>query len=193
MIYFSLLSFPELRHRGDIMKPTLAFIVEIPLATKFLPFPSLSKLLAELLDMALKWKKLLLSVLAIAITMNLMFSGTVIAEPNLNSTAIFGKDTKVIIATSSSHYTFPEEEFTPQERQELQGVRQSRNREIWEILDESQRIQIEHNLRSGKDIHQAIAELDLQIDQWDMIQAIMEWSELKMKRIIYRHSPHKIS
>jgi hypothetical protein len=137
--------------------------------------------------MTLKWKKLLLSVLAIAITINLMFSGTVMAAPNFNSTA------KAIIVTNPSSYTFPEEDFTPQERQELQGVRQSRNREIWEILDESQRIQIEHNLRSGKDIHKSIAELDLQIDQWDMIQAIMEWSELKMKRIIYRHSPHKIS
>lgn len=143
--------------------------------------------------MALKWNKLLLSVLAIAITINFIFSGTVQAVPELNSIGIFDTESKVIIATPSTNYTFPEEDFTPQERQELQGVRQSRNREIWEILDESQRIQIEHNLRSGKDIHQAIAELDLQIDQWDMIQAIMEWSELKMKRIIYRHSPHKIS
>ncbi|AFY99813.1 hypothetical protein [Calothrix sp. PCC 6303] len=143
--------------------------------------------------MALKWNKLLLSVLAIAITINFIFSGTVQAVPELNSIGIFDTESKVIIATTSPNYTFPEEDFTPQERQELQGVRQSRNREIWEILDESQRIQIEHNLRSGKDIHQAIAELDLQIDQWDMIQAIMEWSELKMKRIIYRHSPHKIS
>jgi hypothetical protein len=149
--------------------------------------------LQELLNMPLKWKKLLLSVIAIAITINLMFSGTVLAVPNLNSPATFASVSKVIIATDASNYTFPEEDFTPQERQELQGVRQSRNREIWEILDESQRIQIEHNLRSGKDIHQAIAELDLQIDQWDMIQAIMEWSELKMKRIIYRHSPHKTS
>jgi hypothetical protein len=133
--------------------------------------------------MALKWKRLLLSVLAIAMTMNLMFSGTVMAVANLSSPAI--------IAENSSNYSFPEEDFTPQERQELQGVRQSRNREIWDILDESQRIQIEHNLRSGKDIHQALADLDLQIDQWDMIQAIMEWSELKMKRIIYRHSPRR--
>jgi hypothetical protein len=149
--------------------------------------------------MALKWKKLLSSVLAIAITINLMFSGTVLAVPNPHE--VEGEPTVVprqglfdlsgIIATNPSNYAFPEKDFTPQERQELQGVRQSRNREIWEILDEPQRIQIEHNLRSGKDIHQALADLDLQIDQWDMIQAIMEWSELKMKRIIYRHSPRR--
>jgi hypothetical protein len=184
MIYFSLLSFPGVSHRGDIMKPTLMFIVEIPLA-KF--SHSLHYCLQELLDMALKWKKLLSSVLAIAITLNLtinlMFSGTVLAVPNSH---LLG-----IVAANPANYTFPEKDYTPQERQELQGVRQSRNREIWEILDESQRIQIEHNLRSGKDIHQALADLDLQIDQWDMIQAIMEWSELKMKRIIYRHSPRR--
>ncbi|MBW4605520.1 MAG: hypothetical protein KME29_39710 [Calothrix sp. FI2-JRJ7] len=78
--------------------------------------------------------------------------------------------------------------LTPQESQELQAVRQRRNREIASVLNESQRHQLEHFLRSGHDLEYAINTLDIDHDQWDTIQAIMQLSALKTKAIIHRHS-----
>ncbi|NJL61703.1 MAG: hypothetical protein HC903_07575 [Methylacidiphilales bacterium] len=91
-----------------------------------------------------------------------------------------------IIAVSQT--TFTEEKLTPQERQELQAVRQRRNRELIQILNKSQRKQLKHFLRSGQSLENSIEALDLERDQWDTIQAVLELSELKIKGILYRHS-----
>jgi hypothetical protein len=83
-----------------------------------------------------------------------------------------------------SNQVWNQDNLTPQEHQELQAVRQRRNREIASVLNESQRRQLEHSLRSGHDLEYAINTLDIDHDQWDTIQAIMQLSALKTKAIL---------
>jgi hypothetical protein len=80
-----------------------------------------------------------------------------------------------------------QDNLTPQEHQELQAIRQSRNREIASILNEVQRRQLEHLLRTDHDLEYAINSLDIDHDQWDTIQAIMQLSALKTKAVLHRH------
>jgi predicted metallo-beta-lactamase superfamily hydrolase len=96
--------------------------------------------------------------------------------------------TAIIAVSQGNHTTFTEEKITPQERQELQAVRQRRNRELIQVLNKSQRRQLKHFLRSGQSLENSIEALDLEREQWDTIQAILELSELKIKGILYRHS-----
>lgn len=93
-----------------------------------------------------------------------------------------------VIATSYFNHALLPDKLTPQERQELQAVHQRRNREIIQVLNQSQRQQLEHYLRSGHSLEYSIEALDLERDQWDTIQAVLELSELKIKGILYRHS-----
>lgn len=80
-----------------------------------------------------------------------------------------------------------QDRLTPLARQELQAVRQRRNRDIIEVLDQSQRAELDYYVRSGEKIESAVAKLSLDRDQWDTIQAIVELSRLKTKAILARH------
>ncbi|KOP27151.1 hypothetical protein AMR41_07325 [Hapalosiphon sp. MRB220] len=91
--------------------------------------------------------------------------------------------TVAITAKSSS-----EVNLTPQVRQQLQAVRQRRNREIQKVLDSSQLTELTHNLRSGDDFHQALNKLNLQGDQKEMVEAIVKICNLKTKAILSRFS-----
>ncbi|MFB2770768.1 hypothetical protein ACE1AT_15970 [Pelatocladus sp. BLCC-F211] len=79
--------------------------------------------------------------------------------------------------------------LTPQVRQQLQAVRQRRNREIQKVLDSSQLAELTHNLRSGDDFYQALDKLNLQGDQKEMVEAIVKICDLKTKAILSRFSP----
>jgi Spy/CpxP family protein refolding chaperone len=104
------------------------------------------------------------------------------------NTSTTANPTAIIAVSLGNHTTFTEEKLTPQERQELQAVRQRRNRELIQTLNKSQRRQLKHFLRSGQSLENSIESLDLERDQWDTVQAILELSELKIKGILYRHS-----
>ncbi|MBD2606038.1 hypothetical protein H6G81_16270 [Scytonema hofmannii FACHB-248] len=73
--------------------------------------------------------------------------------------------------------------LTPQQRQQLQAVRQRRNRDIQAMLDSSQRVKLAKNLHAGNSLNQALESLDLQADQQEMLKAIVKISNLKMKAI----------
>jgi hypothetical protein len=76
--------------------------------------------------------------------------------------------------------------LTPQQRQQLQAVRQGRNREIQAMLDSSQRAKLAKNLHAGNSLNQALESLDLQPDQQEILKAIVQISNLKMKAISAR-------
>jgi Spy/CpxP family protein refolding chaperone len=76
--------------------------------------------------------------------------------------------------------------LTPQERQQLQAVRQGRNRDIKAMLDSSQRAKVAKSLHGGNSLNQALESLDLQPDQQQMLKAIVQISNLKMKAISAR-------
>ena len=128
--------------------------------------------------MAIKLTKLL-SVLAI-ILVHFFFlpelAWAEIVKFNTNSTVIVAQ-----IANSS-----PQMELTPQMRQQLQAVRQRRNREIMKVLDSSQITQLNQNLRTGDNFAQALAKLELQGEQKELVEAIAKISDLKIKRNLSR-------
>ncbi|MGF1932899.1 MAG: hypothetical protein RM347_000645 [Nostoc sp. ChiQUE02] len=128
-----------------------------------------------------KWLSVFASILALV----LFLPGIALAAPvqiNTTSGVIFAQTTKTANYSTSSDIN-----LTPLQRQELQAVRQRRNREIEAVLSTSQRAQLNHNLRAGNNIKQALEKLNLQPEQQDLVKAIVQFTNLKMKAISSRH------
>ena len=128
-----------------------------------------------------------LSVLANILALVIFMPGVAFATPlqlHTDSAAIFTQ----ISTTTSDSAEFTEINLTPQQRQQLQGVRQRRNREIKAVLNSSQRTQLAHNLRAGNNMSQALAKLNLQPEQQDLVKAIVQFTNLKMKAILSKYS-----
>ncbi|MEH1808651.1 hypothetical protein [Nostoc sp.] len=126
-----------------------------------------------------------LSMLANILALVLFMPGIALAVPvQINTTygVIFPQSTK-----TASYSTSSEISLTPLQRQELQAVRQRRNKEIAAVLNSSQRDQLNHNLRAGNNIKQALEKLNLQPEQQDLVKAIMQFTNLKIKAISSRH------
>ncbi|MGF2038649.1 MAG: hypothetical protein RMZ43_025590 [Nostoc sp. CmiVER01] len=127
-----------------------------------------------------------LSVFAAILTLVLSMPGIALAAPvqlHTSSGVISAQTTK-----TASYSTSSEINLTPLQRQELQAVRQRRNREIEAVLNTSQRAQLNRNLRAGNNIIQALEKLHLQPEQQDFVKAIVQFTNLKMKAISSRHS-----
>ena len=116
----------------------------------------------------------------------LFMPGIAFAAPvqlHTTSGVIFARTTK-----TASYSTSSEINLTPLQSQQLQAVRQRRNREIEAVLNTSQRAQLAHNLRAGKNMNQALEQLNLQPDQQELVKAIGQFTNLKMKAVSSRHS-----
>ncbi|MBG1264100.1 hypothetical protein [Nostoc commune] len=127
-----------------------------------------------------------LSVFAAILSIVLFMPGIALAVPvqlHITSGVIFAQITK-----TATYSTLSEINLTPLQRQELQAVRQRRNREIEAVLNTSQRAQFNHNLRAGNNMNQALEKLHLQPEQQDFVKAIFQFTHLKMKAISSRHS-----
>jgi molecular chaperone GrpE (heat shock protein) len=127
-----------------------------------------------------KWLSLLANILALVIFM----PGIALAIPLPNSSVILTQSSQAASYLGS----YPEADFTPQERQQLQALRQRRNKEIKGILNSSQGDKLKEMLQAGDNINQALESLDLHPDQQSMIKAVMQLTNLKMKGILARHS-----
>jgi predicted PurR-regulated permease PerM len=121
-----------------------------------------------------KWVSVLAMILAIA----LFLPGIALASP-----AIFDTSSTVIIAQTTLSL---ENDLTPQKRQQLQGIRQRRNKDIQAVLDLSQRKKLTEYVRSGKSINEALEIIKLQPERREMIKAITRIADLKMKDILSR-------
>ncbi|NEU79008.1 hypothetical protein [Nostoc sp. UIC 10630] len=127
-----------------------------------------------------------LSVFAIILALVLSMPGIALATPvqlHTTSGVIFAQITK-----TASYSTLSDINLTPLQSQELQAVRQRRNREIEAVLNTSQRAQLNRNLRAGNNMNQALVKLNLQPEQQDLVKAIVQFTNLKMKAILSRHS-----
>ncbi|MEA5552982.1 hypothetical protein VB713_18720 [Anabaena cylindrica UHCC 0172] len=128
-----------------------------------------------------------LFVLLLIVACNFLFPGITVASANNMFTSSqviftsFGENTSDIIA-------FSENDLTPQERQKLQAVRQRRNKEIATVLNSNQRKQLAHELHIGSNLNQALEALDLNLEQQDLINSVIEFTNLKLKRIFSRHA-----
>lgn len=78
-------------------------------------------------------------------------------------------------------------DLTPQERQKLQAVRQRRNKEVLAVLDSEQQKQFAQNLHDGSDFNTAIEAVELSPEQRDLINSIIDFTNLKLKGIFYEH------
>ncbi|MFM6279773.1 MAG: hypothetical protein ACKPE2_16155, partial [Dolichospermum sp.] len=75
-------------------------------------------------------------------------------------------------------------DFTPQENQALQAVRQRRNKEISRILNLSQRQLLVQKLHNGNNIDQALDSLNLSSEQRELVNSINVFTNLKLKGIL---------
>lgn len=126
------------------------------------------------------------SVFAVILAIFLFMPGIALAAPvqlHTTSGVIFAQITK-----TASYSTSSEINLTPLQSQQLQAVRQRRNREIEAVLNTSQRAQLTHNLRAGNNINKALEKLKLQLEQQDLVKAIMQFTNLKIKAVSSRHS-----
>ena len=127
-----------------------------------------------------------LFVFAAILALVLFMPGIALAAPvqlHTTSGVIFTQTTK-----TTSYSTSSEINLTPLQSQQVQAVRQRRNREIEAVLNTSQRAQLTHNLRAGNNINQALVKLNLQPEQQELVKAIVQFTNLKMKAISSRHS-----
>ncbi|MEH1907022.1 MAG: hypothetical protein V7L05_32505 [Nostoc sp.] len=127
-----------------------------------------------------------LFVLVNILALILFIPGIALAAPvqlPTTSGVIFAQTTKTASESTSSEIN-----LTPLQRQQLQAVRQRRNREIEVVLNTSQRAQLTHNLRTGKNMNQALERLNLQPNQQELVKAIVQFTNLKMKAVSSRHS-----
>ncbi|MBW4560254.1 MAG: hypothetical protein KME32_03695 [Mojavia pulchra JT2-VF2] len=120
----------------------------------------------------LKW----LSVLANILALVLFIPGIALAAP-------YPTDATSSIIISQASNSFSEIDLTPLQRQKLQAVRQRRNKEIQAVLDSSQRAKLAQNLHIGNNLNQALEKLDLQPEQQELVKAILQFTNLKMKAI----------
>lgn len=130
-----------------------------------------------------KWLSVLANILALVIFM----PGIALATPlqiHANSSVIFTQYSQA----KSNLIAYSDADLTPQERQQIQALRQRRNKEIKTILSSSQRDKLKEQLRAGNNISQALESLELYPDQQKMIKAVMQLINLKMKAILSRHS-----
>ncbi len=81
-----------------------------------------------------------------------------------------------------------ENDFTPQENQALQAIRQRRNKEIAGILNLSQRQLLVNKLHNGNNIDQALDSLNLSSEQQELVNSINVFTNLKLKGIFSRHA-----
>jgi ABC-type multidrug transport system fused ATPase/permease subunit len=79
-------------------------------------------------------------------------------------------------------------DFTPQENQALQAIRQRRNKEIARILNSSQRQLLVHKLHNGNNIDRALDSLNLSSEQRELVNSINVFTNLKLKGIFSRHA-----
>lgn len=73
--------------------------------------------------------------------------------------------------------------LTPQQSQQLQAVHQGRSKQIKAVLDSSQRQELSHKLRAGDNLNQALDQLKMQPEQREMVEAIGQVYNLKLKAL----------
>ncbi|HYW19560.1 MAG TPA: hypothetical protein VE956_09650 [Nodularia sp. (in: cyanobacteria)] len=128
-----------------------------------------------------------LTVFASILAFVILIPAIALAAPvqiNHTSSIILDKVANTTIGTS----LFSDTNLTPQQQQQVQAVYQRRNREIGAVLNSSQRTKLAQNMRFGDDINQGLEKLNLPREQKELVNAIMQFTNLKMQAISSQHS-----
>ncbi|QIR37491.1 hypothetical protein HCG51_12750 [Tolypothrix sp. PCC 7910] len=123
--------------------------------------------------MSIKLHKFI-SILSTISLLILLLPGIAIALPQKINT-----QPTLVIAQAPKSYS--DSDLTPLQKQRLQAIRQRRNKEIYAVLNSSQRANLAKELHHGTDFNQALDKLYLKPEQKEMIQAILHFTNLKMK------------
>ncbi|MBE9082972.1 hypothetical protein IQ278_12695 [Tolypothrix sp. LEGE 11397] len=115
-----------------------------------------------------------ISILSTISLLILLLPGIAIALPQKINT-----QPNLMIAQAPKSYS--DSDLTPLQKQRLQAIRQRRNKEIYAVLNSSQRAKLAEELHRGTDFNQALDKLNLKPEQKEMIQAILHFTNLKMK------------
>ncbi len=126
----------------------------------------------------------LLSILALVLLQPGMSLAAPVKMP-FTTGAIFPPSVNYIYSSSNL-------DITPQQHQQMQAVRQRRNREIHAVLNSSQQAQFAHSLKTGNSFDQALRTLYLRQDQQELIRAIIDFSNLKMKSVMSKFVFYKV-
>lgn len=128
-----------------------------------------------------------LSLFAAVMAILLMLPGIAWAAPAKISSAndTFLTQPVESVNQSDSHSRMS---LTPMLRQQIQGIRQRRNRDIQTVLEPSQIQELKHNLRSGDRLDMAIKKLNITPDQQYMIESMMRIADIKIRALLSKHS-----
>jgi DNA-binding CsgD family transcriptional regulator len=91
---------------------------------------------------------------------------------------------KSVVATNVSKANLIELDLTPRQRQMIQAINQGRNREIGKILSYSEQKKLVQLIRSGNTLTQAVDKLNLNSEKRDILKALSQVYDLKMKALI---------
>ncbi|MEO3703936.1 hypothetical protein [Trichormus azollae] len=121
-----------------------------------------------------------------------VFVALLLPEITVVSANSFFNSSQVIFTSHSEDtkdtITFSEDDLTPQEHQKIQAVRQRRNKEILAVLNSAQRKQLAHYLHTDNDLNPALKGLDLTSEQQEIINAVIQLTNLKLKGIFSNHA-----
>jgi hypothetical protein len=121
----------------------------------------------------------LMSYLARQLLLIVLVFATVFVAPGI-ANALPQLDRSAVVTKAS----IIELDLTPRQRQMIQAVNQGRNREIGKILNQLEQKSLVKLIRSGDTLNQAIDKLKLESDKRDMIKAVSQVYDLKMKALI---------
>jgi prolyl oligopeptidase PreP (S9A serine peptidase family) len=143
--------------------------------------------------MIIKLKRRFFALLFIVFVALLLPEITVVsANSSFNSSQVIFTSHQVIFTShredTKDTITFSEDDLTPQEHQKLQAVRQRRNKEILAVLNSAQRKQLAHYLHTDNDLIPALNGLDLTSEQQEIINAVIQLTNLKLRGIFYNHA-----
>lgn len=128
--------------------------------------------------MLLNWIKWI-SIIAI-------ITATVICLPGIALAGSANYINNRVIVLAQLNQTSSNTDLTPQQRQQIQGVRQGSIREIQKLLKFSQQSQLSRRLRAGDNLEKALQMLSIEPQKLEIIRAIQKVADLKIKAITSR-------
>lgn len=127
--------------------------------------------------------KSIMSYLARQLLLIVLVFATIFMAPGI-ANALPPQINKSAVVTNVAPANLIELDLTPRQRQMIQAINQGRNREIGKILNQSEQKNLVKLIRSGNTLNQAVDMLKLESNKRDIIKALSQVYDLKMKSLI---------
>ncbi|MBF2063984.1 MAG: hypothetical protein IGS39_06095 [Calothrix sp. C42_A2020_038] len=114
------------------------------------------------------------------LTLLVLVLATVFVVPGIGNALPEQLDRIAVVASSSQ----TELDLTPRQRQMIQAINRGLNREVSKILNESQQKSLVKLIHTGDTLNQALDKLQLSSEKREIIKAVSQVYDLKMKSLI---------